>query len=469
MPPHARSVQSQRTFVSVHLKFNLSQVYASPRAAEDLQRAELHLHRDKIDECLFVRCERKPIRFFKKYNHTERMNNVTTNSSNTNQADTEDVNRLHVVPQNQRLYVLLITGYDEFNEPKARIFQSSRISTRETTPIVINIDQAVKRWIEDPKSNYGLIIRITNDDEVFERQMKLNRKLNESSSRKRQVTSTPTNASNTDILKSIPEIKFLEHVRLKRAFDGASDSDETWLKKRPALLIYSKPFVPERHVKRHTNQNADNVEDMQADDPMTTIGDHQQVDLTSSTSGTRDVQGTQSSRDFVTQTDKPVTGQIHTSTYGSVTKRENIPTVNGSRRNHQLNRATANGRITSQHQSGTNRSKGKSKPSIRQPDKCSKKPLKINFDEVGWSSWIIAPHSYYANYCSGECTWPISDTQNSTNHAIIQAIYHSVGRVVPKSCCAPIKLARMAILYQLDGIVQMRQYDDMIIEACGCL
>lgn len=450
------------------MRFNLSQeLYSQLTTEEDLKHADLHLYRDKISGCLFRRCERKPIPFFKKSNSRALNQTTSTNQSDSSHDPSEKTtNTIHIAPMYQRLFLLLVTGYDNFNEPITKVFNNLRIDTRQTDPIVVDISVAVKGWIKDPTSNHGIIVRVRNDDEVYERQTMMRREP-PSASNKREAITTPTNASEGDSETVIPGIAFLEQIRLKRGFGQASDDDATWLRKQPYILASSKPVEQERHVKRHVMSSEGETDGMQADDPSAPVHQYHQ---TSTSAANLNIQPTLSSLDTIAQTDKPSSANPQTSTYESVSRREHIPTVNNGRRSQQSNRAPSNGRASNLQSSGTGqRPKGKGKPSIRQPDKCGKKPLKINFDEVGWSSWIIAPHSYYANFCSGECTWPLSDTQNATNHAIIQAIYHSVGRVVPKSCCAPVKLARMAILYQLDGIVQMRQYDDMIIEACGCL
>ena len=34
---------------------------------------------------------------------------------------------------------------------------------------------------------------------------------------------------------------------------------------------------------------------------------------------------------------------------------------------------------------------------------CKRKDMRIDFDEIGWSSWIIAPSSFDAFYCAGQC------------------------------------------------------------------
>ena len=39
---------------------------------------------------------------------------------------------------------------------------------------------------------------------------------------------------------------------------------------------------------------------------------------------------------------------------------------------------------------------------------CKKKRLRVNFDEIGWSEWIIAPDYLDAFYCDGSCSFPIA-------------------------------------------------------------
>ena len=34
---------------------------------------------------------------------------------------------------------------------------------------------------------------------------------------------------------------------------------------------------------------------------------------------------------------------------------------------------------------------------------CKRKDMRIDFHEIGWSSWIIAPSSFDAFYCAGQC------------------------------------------------------------------
>lgn len=117
--------------------------------------------------------------------------------------------------------------------------------------------------------------------------------------------------------------------------------------------------------------------------------------------------------------------------------------------------------------------------------------------------WIIAPKGYAANYCDGECSFPLNAHMNATNHAIVQTLVSAVplpgrgggesaqtrygfqatlslppflGQVhlmnpeyVPKPCCAPTKLNAISVLYFDDNSnVILKKYRNMVVRACGC-
>ena len=104
------------------------------------------------------------------------------------------------------------------------------------------------------------------------------------------------------------------------------------------------------------------------------------------------------------------------------------------------------------------------------PNLCQRHSLYVSFREVGWQDWIIAPMGYQAYFCSGECPFPLNERLNGTNHAIIQTLVNSMDpSSVPKVCCAPTKLSAISMLYfDNDENVVLRQYEDMVVEACGC-
>ncbi|XP_041933429.1 growth/differentiation factor 6-B [Alosa sapidissima] len=102
--------------------------------------------------------------------------------------------------------------------------------------------------------------------------------------------------------------------------------------------------------------------------------------------------------------------------------------------------------------------------------RCSKRPLHVNFRELGWDDWIIAPLDYEAHHCEGVCDFPLRSHLEPTNHAIIQTLMNSMRPgTMPPSCCVPSKLSPISILYiDAGNNVVYKQYEDMVVEACGC-
>lgn len=101
---------------------------------------------------------------------------------------------------------------------------------------------------------------------------------------------------------------------------------------------------------------------------------------------------------------------------------------------------------------------------------CRARRLYIDFKDVGWQDWIIAPQGYMANYCHGECPFPLSESLNGTNHAILQTLVHSLDpQGTPQPCCVPVRLSPISMLYydNNDNVV-LRHYQDMVVDECGC-
>ncbi|KAK7104272.1 hypothetical protein V1264_019022 [Littorina saxatilis] len=101
---------------------------------------------------------------------------------------------------------------------------------------------------------------------------------------------------------------------------------------------------------------------------------------------------------------------------------------------------------------------------------CRRHPLYVDFNDVGWNDWIVAPDGYNAYYCQGDCNFPLAHHLNSTNHAIVQTLVNSVDpSAVPKACCVPTELSAISMLYldEWDKVV-LKNYQDMVVEACGC-
>ncbi|XP_045487383.1 protein decapentaplegic [Pieris rapae] len=101
---------------------------------------------------------------------------------------------------------------------------------------------------------------------------------------------------------------------------------------------------------------------------------------------------------------------------------------------------------------------------------CQRRPLFVDFADVGWSDWIVAPQGYEAYYCQGDCPFPLADHLNGTNHAIVQTLVNSVNpAAVPKACCVPTQLSPISMLYmdEVNNVV-LKNYQDMMVVGCGC-
>ncbi|XP_012283731.1 bone morphogenetic protein 7 [Orussus abietinus] len=112
-----------------------------------------------------------------------------------------------------------------------------------------------------------------------------------------------------------------------------------------------------------------------------------------------------------------------------------------------------------------------SEGAVSNTTECARHELYVDFKEIGWSSFIIAPKGYYAYHCKGLCDFPLSQVQLPTNHATVQGIVHKMGLVegVEMPCCVPTKLLGASILFYDDNEnVVLKVYEDMIADRCGC-
>ncbi|KAL3887859.1 hypothetical protein ACJMK2_000248 [Sinanodonta woodiana] len=119
---------------------------------------------------------------------------------------------------------------------------------------------------------------------------------------------------------------------------------------------------------------------------------------------------------------------------------------------------------------GADNSARKSARHKRENQKCQRKELYVDFTTLGWNSWIIAPAGYPAYYCSGECTFPLTDQVNPTLHATVQVVVSGINPEIPVPCCAPTKLSDNQLLYTDEtGNVVKKMYKEMVVDSCGCL
>ncbi|XP_029977868.1 nodal-related 2 [Sphaeramia orbicularis] len=100
---------------------------------------------------------------------------------------------------------------------------------------------------------------------------------------------------------------------------------------------------------------------------------------------------------------------------------------------------------------------------------CRRVDLHVDFNQIGWGSWIIFPKRYNAYRCEGSCPSPLREDLNPTNHAYMQSLlkYYHPDRVA-SPCCAPTRMSPLSMLYYESGEMLLRHHEDMIVDECGC-
>ncbi|XP_040052048.2 bone morphogenetic protein 10 [Gasterosteus aculeatus] len=102
---------------------------------------------------------------------------------------------------------------------------------------------------------------------------------------------------------------------------------------------------------------------------------------------------------------------------------------------------------------------------------CKKQSLYVEFKDIGWDSWILAPAGYDAFECTGMCSFPLTKHVTPTKHAIVQTLINiNSPQKAARACCVPTKLDPISLLYLDDtGVVTYKyKFEGMVVAECGC-
>ncbi|XP_039558364.1 growth/differentiation factor 15 [Passer montanus] len=112
------------------------------------------------------------------------------------------------------------------------------------------------------------------------------------------------------------------------------------------------------------------------------------------------------------------------------------------------------------------RARGLEEECGRSEGKCCLKSLKVSFQDIGWSDWVIAPNSYYMRFCEGSCP---HNYKPASMHAQIKSRVHSLSKAAPPPCCVPAGYDPMVLMHlDSEGRLVSSLFEDMLVTRCHC-
>lgn len=105
---------------------------------------------------------------------------------------------------------------------------------------------------------------------------------------------------------------------------------------------------------------------------------------------------------------------------------------------------------------------------------CCRRKVSLDFVQLGWDSWVVAPLAFDSYYCIGRCTsfggFAIDNTDGPSFYTEIMNIQRRARASGLMACCSPVKFAPMTITVMIaDGEQMTQTLEDVIVSHCGCM
>ncbi|KAM4749624.1 growth/differentiation factor 9 [Rhinophrynus dorsalis] len=107
---------------------------------------------------------------------------------------------------------------------------------------------------------------------------------------------------------------------------------------------------------------------------------------------------------------------------------------------------------------------------LHSQNECELHRFRLNFSQLNWDKWILAPHRYSPDYCKGMCPRIVGHRYGSPIHTIVQnIIYEKLDSSIPRPSCIPSEYRPMSVLtIEPDNSIAYKEYQDMIATKCTC-
>lgn len=98
---------------------------------------------------------------------------------------------------------------------------------------------------------------------------------------------------------------------------------------------------------------------------------------------------------------------------------------------------------------------------------CSRHIWYVNFQDLGWNNFVVAPKGYMAYRCKGSCKSP--HLSEHSNHAKILKLFENLDESIDGPRCNPTNFKPLVMMFYDDHEnIVIKSYKNMVVEKCGC-
>ncbi|XP_036383761.1 growth/differentiation factor 9-like [Megalops cyprinoides] len=98
---------------------------------------------------------------------------------------------------------------------------------------------------------------------------------------------------------------------------------------------------------------------------------------------------------------------------------------------------------------------------------CCRRTMRVSFQDIGWSEWIMAPKEYDAYYCGGSCP---PKHRAASAHTKVKMKMQQISRgATPQTCCVPAAYRPLTVMtFNSKGQLTLSVLENMIVSECKC-